>query len=111
MRYSDINHTSALQRTLTAIRQAGQTLGIKSGFIDDARRAATPYVVECTSLNDEDLPYSVYITQLRERESWCVQRCPHDHEIEPLREHGRLIGRQFRFSRESDAAAFRLFFG
>jgi hypothetical protein len=111
MRYHEIVHASAHQQMAAAIRRAGQALGLKGGFVDNVRRAATPYVVDCTSLNDEDLPYSVYITQLRERESWCAQRCPHDHEIEALRNHGRLIGRRYRFARESDAAAFKLFFG
>jgi hypothetical protein len=92
-------------------RKSAAALGLKTGFIDDARRAATPYVVDCSGLNGEDLPFDVYAMQLRERESWCVERCPHDHEIEPLRDHGRLIGRCYRFARERDAVAFRLCFG
>lgn len=83
----------------------------KAGFVTDERRAATPYIVDCANLNDEDLPYRVYVTQVRGREEWCQQHCPHDHEIEPLREHGRLIGRRYRFAHKSDAALFKLVFG
>jgi len=83
----------------------------KAGFVTDERRAATPYIVDCAKLNDGDLPYGVYVTRLLDRENWCRQHCPHGHEIEPLREHGRLIGRRYRFAHESDAALFKVFFG
>jgi len=92
-------------------RKSAGARGLKTGFINDARRAATPYIVDCFSLNGEDLPYEIYATQLRERDSWCVERYPNDHEIEPLRDHGRLIGRRYRFAHERDAAAFRVYFG
>jgi hypothetical protein len=82
----------------------------KAGFVTDVRRAATPYIVDCIGLNDEDLSYGVYVAQLCERENWCRQHCPCDHEIEPLRRQGRLIGRRYRFSRQGDAALFKMLF-
>jgi hypothetical protein len=83
----------------------------KAGFLTDERRAATPYIVNCLNLNDEDLSYRMYVTQLQDRENWCRQHSPHDHEIEPLRDQGRLIGRRYRFAHESDATLFKIFFG
>ncbi|MEE1614040.1 hypothetical protein [Microvirga sp. CF3016] len=111
MRHHENVHASAHYCMAAAIREIGQALGLKDGFVDDARRAATPYVVDAVGLNGEDLPYHEYLTQLREREYWCVQHCPRDHEIEPLRERGRLVGRRYRFAREYDATLFKLFFG
>jgi hypothetical protein len=78
-----------------------------TNFITPARQAATPHVINCFDLNEEN-PYQ--LCALRERWDWCRERCPSDYEIEPLRKHGRLVGRRFRFARESDAALFKLFF-
>ncbi|GEO19219.1 hypothetical protein MAE02_69150 [Microvirga aerophila] len=110
MRSHEIVRASARHHMTTAFRQIGQALGLKQGFITAARRAATSHVVDCICLNDEDMPYGVYVGQLRECEEWCQQNCPHDHEIEPLRDRGRLIGRRYRFARESDAALFKMLF-
>ncbi len=86
------------------------TYGTKMGFITEASRAATPYVVDCYGLNDEDLGWERYVQELQDRQEWCKERCPSDHLIEPLRLDGRLVGRQFRFAREEDAALFKMFF-
>jgi hypothetical protein len=38
------------------------------------------------------------------------ERCPDSPEIEPIRDQGRLVGRQFRFASDNDAALFKLWF-
>jgi hypothetical protein len=42
--------------------------------------------------------------------NWCKERCPDSPEIEPIRDQGRLVGRQFRFASDNDAALFKLWF-
>lgn len=82
--------------------------GFKVGFVDDARRAATPYVVDCPGLAREVIGDRKFERQFWERRNWCESHCPGDHEIEPIRDHqGRLTGRRFRFADEYDAAKFR----
>jgi len=110
MRSDERDGTPAPPNMGLIFQKSAAARGLKTGFIDDARRAATPYVVDCPGLDGEDLPYEVYAMQLRERESWSVERCPHDHEIEPLYDHGRLIGRRYRFAHQGDAALFRMLF-
>jgi len=81
--------------------------GSRTGFITPARLAATPHVITCSDLK-EDNPGQ--LRALRDRWDWCRERCPDDYEIEPLRRNGRLVGRRFRFVRECDAALFKTFF-
>jgi hypothetical protein len=110
MRCYKLIRSSAHRTMVAAIKHRAAAMGRSSGFIDEPRRAATPHIVDCIGLNDEDLPYGEYATQLREREDWCRRRCPTQHEIEPLRDRGRLIGRRYRFARESDAVLFKTYF-
>ncbi len=95
---------------LADIRRSAVKLGLKAGFIDDARRAETPHVVDCIGLSDENLPYPVFCEELQRRERWCDRQCRPDYEIEPIREDGRLIGRRFRFADLSTATLFKLSF-
>jgi hypothetical protein len=83
---------------------------MKLGWIDDARLAATPYVVDWVGLTREDLGDAMFEERLWAARHWCNERCPNDHEIEPIRDQGRLIGRQFRFANDADAALFKLWF-
>ena len=107
----EIIHSSARQRMIAGIRQAGQALGLKGGFIDDARRAATPFVVVCPDLSREVIGDREFEKQFSERRNWCEERCPADHEIEPVRDRQmRLVGRKFRFMNECDAVLFKLYF-
>jgi hypothetical protein len=110
MRYHKLIYSSAHQTMVAAIHHWAAAMGRSTGFIDEARRAATPHIVDCVGLNDEDLAYGEYATQLREREDWCRRRCPTQYEIEPLRDRGRLIGRRYRFAHESDAVLFKTYF-
>lgn len=81
------------------------------GFIDDKRRQETPHMVDCTGLNDEDLVWNRYVSELHERRDWCRQFCRDDWEIEPLRDRKmRLVGRRFRFRNRVDALCFILRF-
>jgi hypothetical protein len=82
-------------------------LPFKSGFITPARRAATPYTIDCLDLNENN---PAQLVGLQVRREWCEERCPTDYEIEPLREDGPLIGRRFRFVHQRDAALFKVFF-
>jgi hypothetical protein len=93
-----------IQRVLTST-------GLKSGFITPARRAATPYVVDCPGLAREPIGDQDFERQLCERRNWCESHCLHDHEIEPIRDdQGRLTGRRFRFANAADAPIFKTSF-
>lgn len=90
---------------------ACQGLGLKVGFVDDARRAATPHVIDCHDLSREVLGGQEFEKRFSERREWCRERCPKDHEIEPIRdERMRPVGRQFRFASDVDAALFKTLF-
>jgi hypothetical protein len=85
--------------------------GFKVGFVEDARRAATPYVVDCHRLAREVIGDRKFERQFSERRDWCKTNCPDGHEIEPIRDHlGRLTGRRFRFARGQDATKFKMLF-
>jgi hypothetical protein len=96
---------------LARLRQDAATLGLKSGFITPARRAATPNVIDCLGLTREDLGDERFEHEFHHRRVWCKYQCPNDHEIEPIRESMVLVGYKFRFARDSDAALFKMFFG
>jgi hypothetical protein len=89
------------------IDRLASRLGLRPGWIDEARRAATPYVIEWPGLSREDLGDAEFQKKLWEARHWCNKQCPNDHEIEPMRDKGRLIGRQFRFASDIDAVLFK----
>ena len=96
---------------VSAILQGvAQSLGLKTGFIDDLRRQATPHVVDCVGLTPERMDPQEFKYELWRRRDWCDRRCPQDYEIEPLREGERLVGRRFRFARLNDAMTFKFRF-
>ena len=92
------------------LQQIVTRTGLQPGWIDDARRAATPHAAEWLGLTREDLGDADFEEKLWEARHWCKERCPTDHEIEPIRDQGRLVGRQFRFAKETDATLFKLWF-
>ncbi len=79
MRYHENACQPDHQQTVASIRRVAATLGLKSGFIDDARRAATTYVIDCPGLARE-------VIDDAERRDWCHDRCYLDHDIEPIRD-------------------------
>ncbi|WP_046861605.1 hypothetical protein [Microvirga massiliensis] len=96
---------------LARLHQHAAVLGLKSGFITPARRAATPNVVTCTGLSREHLGDELFERQFHHRRVWCKQQCPGDYEIEPIRNDRMvLIGYDFRFVQQGDAALFKIYF-
>jgi hypothetical protein len=84
--------------------------GHKRGFVDDARRAATPHIVECHGLSRENLGDEPYRSEreFQERIAWCDESgglC----EIEPLRDDKTkaVTGYRFRFARLANAVFFK----
>jgi hypothetical protein len=61
-------------------------------------------VVEQYGLDDQAL------VDLAERRDWCMNFLKGDFYIEPRREDGRLVGRDFRFAARVDAVLFKLTF-
>jgi hypothetical protein len=92
------------------IRDMAFRHGVRVGFIDEARRAATPHIVEWRGLSREDIGDALFEAKFCAARRWCDERCPQDYEIEPIRDHGRLSGRLFRFADDTDAALFKLWF-
>ena len=86
--------------------------GVKLGWVDDTRRSATPYVVDCDGLTRTNLTArSEFEDTLSERRDWCEQHAPGDYEIEPIGpDPEQLTGRQFRFVDPKMAVAFKLLF-
>lgn len=112
MRYHQIVRQSDRQKLIASIQKAVASTGLKPGLVDDARRAATPYVVDCPDLSLEVLGDREFERQFCERRDWCRSRCPNGHEIEPIRDaNGCLAGRRFRFAKDGDATLFKTFFG
>ena len=82
------------------------------GFVDQARRAATPHTVDILGMDEEKIDWEQCAAKLNERRDWCGEFCRADWEIEPLRDKRmRLVGRRFRFADEVDAVHFKLRFG
>lgn len=86
--------------------------GFKLGFVDDARRMATPHVVECHVLDEDRLGQQRYSQELDDRRVWIKEHCDSLHEIEPIRDQVfRLTGRRYRFSDPDTAFWFKIRFG
>jgi hypothetical protein len=82
----------------------------RSGFVDDERRAETPFVIDCDGLSRVNLPGEVFEREFQDRKMWCHE-IAEDWEIEPIGPNpSQLTGRRFRFARERDAVAFKLTF-
>lgn len=84
---------------------------VRKGFVDVARRAATPHAVRQNGLCEDRLGQLRYCEERRERRHWIEEHCAHDHEIEPIRDTClRLTGFLFRFADADEAFAFRMRF-
>ncbi|KFG66526.1 hypothetical protein JH26_28260 [Microvirga sp. BSC39] len=85
--------------------------GLKAGFVDDARRAATPYVIDCPGLTRAAMGDDKFEDVFREARDWCRTHCTADHEIEAMRDgQGCLTGYRFRFASGGDATLFKTSF-
>jgi hypothetical protein len=95
------------------VERAAAAAGLRrGGFLDDARRAATPNVVDCLGLSRENLdePY-LFEFEFHQRRAWCENSgglC----EIEPIRDQETFVltGYRFRFAGLSEATFFKLRF-
>lgn len=86
------------------------SLGIRMGFVEDERRAATPHTVDCLGLTRENLRLGRFERELNARRAWIEDQCSGGYEIEPIGSQGCLIGRRFRFGCLTEAAAFKIWF-
>ena len=79
-----------------------------AGSLTSARRAATPYIVECPGLTVRDLG-ARFADKLQGLRLWCRRDCAGEFSVEPIRDaaNGRDIGRRLLFADEADAARFR----
>ena len=85
--------------------------GVKRGFVDAARRTATPYCVRQGGLCEDALGQERFCQDREERRLWMLKHCVGEHEIEPSRDaHGRLSGFLYRFAASDEAFAFRMRF-
>ena len=87
--------------------------GLKRGFVDDARRAATPHVIDCVGLSRKNLgdePYR-FEGEFHERRAWCDESGGL-YEIEAIRddETSTVTGYRFRFAGLPEATFFKLLF-
>jgi hypothetical protein len=80
------------------------------GLVDDTRRAATPYIVECRDLTREHLGSKGFQNALGERVRWCYEHCGSDLTSETIRDGDRLTGMCFRFADQGEAMHFKLRF-
>lgn len=111
MRYHEIAHPSACQHLITVLQKSATARGLKTGFVDNTRRAATPYVIDCPDLSRERLGEQEFKKQFSARRDWCRKQCPYDHEIEPIDDEALYsAGRRFRFANQGDAALFKMNF-
>lgn len=92
------------------LKRVAAVLGIQDGFVDEARRQATPLTVDCVGLTRENLGDERFEDEMHERESWSRQHCIGKREVEPIRDDRRLIGRRYRFENLSEAVHFKLRF-
>ena len=90
------------------IQRIATRTGLQPGWNDEARHTATPYVVEWRGLTREHIGDAEFEEKLCAARNWCKERCRDSHEIEPIQ--GKLVGRQFRFASDNDAALFKLWF-
>ncbi|MGH1587306.1 hypothetical protein ACRBEV_01840 [Methylobacterium phyllosphaerae] len=87
------------------------SISVRRGFVDAARRTATPHIVQQNGLCEDMLGQRCYYEQREERRHWIAQHCWHTHEIEPIRDARiRLTGFVFRFADPDEAFAFRMRF-
>lgn len=112
MRSSEI--ISPRRRTIRPfdISRLTANLGLRQGFVDDARRAQLPYVVDCDGLTRANLDVpGEFEHALAVRRAWCEQNALGDYEIEPIGPNPEcLTGRRFRFSSDKIAALFKTWF-
>jgi hypothetical protein len=95
------------------VERAAARAALKRGFVDDARRAATPHVIDCVGLSRENLgdePYR-FEGEFHERRAWCDESGG-QYEIEAIRddETRTVTGYRFRFAGLSEATFFKLRF-
>lgn len=85
---------------------------IKLGFVNAARRAATPHIVDCNGLSRTNLTKpSEFEHAFNERRAWCQKHAAGEFEIEPIGPNPeQLTGRRFRFESADTAALFKLWF-
>jgi hypothetical protein len=92
---------------LSKLRQTG----IKRGFVDAARRTATPHIVSQNGLCEDQFGQQRYCEEREQRRRWIIEHCRHQHEVEPIRDtRMRLTGFLFRFADADEAFAFRMRF-
>jgi len=97
---------------LAKLRARLSASGMEVGFIDDARRAATPFLVPCNGLNEDNLGQVRFSQELNDRRAWIEAHCGCDHVAEPIRDaQQRLTGRLFRFADPNEAFWFKFRFG
>ena len=92
------------------VERAAAAAGLRrGGFLDYARRAATPNFVDCLGLSRENLdePY-LFESEFHQRRAWCASSGGL-FEIEPIRDQKTLVltGYRFRFARLADAVFFK----
>jgi hypothetical protein len=96
------------------LERAAAAAGLRrGGFVDDARRAATPHAIDCVGLSRENLgdePYR-FEGEFHERRAWCDESGGL-YEIEAIRddETRTVTGYRFRFAGLSEATFFKLRF-
>lgn len=69
-----------------------------------------PFVVPCHGLAREEIGDELFEREIWARRHWLTANCQEPYDINPLREAGRLVGRQFLFACPTEAAAFKLWF-
>ncbi|MEL6064977.1 MULTISPECIES: hypothetical protein [unclassified Methylobacterium] len=86
--------------------------GVKRGFVDDARRAATPHTVRCIGLDEDALGERRFAQEHQTRMRWIKAHCEGGYEVEPIRDgQHRIASRLFRFADPDEAFWFKLLFG
>ena len=93
------------------IQRIATRTGLQPGWIDDARRAATPYTVDVTGLTVANLQQR-FSWEMQGLVHWCKDpnKCPGGFEIEALHQSGLEVGRTFRFATLSDGSHFKVRF-
>ena len=96
------------------LERAAAAAGLnRGGFVDDARRAATPHTVHCHGLSREnfsDEPWR-FERELTDRREWCDENADL-YEIEALRNEKTNVpqGYRFRFANLTVAVFFKMRF-
>ena len=110
--FLDLNTSMATQITPEEfIQRIATRMGLQPGWIDESRRAATPYTVDVTGLTVANLQ-RCFSWEMQGRVHWCKDpnNCPGGFEIEALHQSGLEVGRTFRFSTLSDGTHFKMRF-